>query len=31
VALLAGENEIRASATKNGMVYEDVCRWFYTP
>jgi beta-galactosidase len=31
VALLEGENEIRASATKDGVVYEDVCRWFYTP
>jgi beta-galactosidase len=31
VALLEGENEIRASATKDGVVYEDVCRGFYTP
>jgi beta-galactosidase len=31
VALRVGVNEIRASATRNGIVYEDACRWSYTP
>jgi hypothetical protein len=29
VALLPGVNEIRASATRGGIVYEDVCSWNY--
>jgi hypothetical protein len=31
VALRAGVNEIRASATKGGIVYQDACQWNYTP